>query len=59
VVKPTIENGFNYKALHWADLPRRTVEAEEQAQACPEPAAQPALARVHDRSRGRAMAEAG
>jgi hypothetical protein len=21
VVKPTIENGFNYKALHWADLP--------------------------------------
>jgi len=23
VVKPTIENGFNYKALHWADLPLR------------------------------------
>jgi hypothetical protein len=23
VVKPTIENGFNYKALHWADLPAR------------------------------------
>jgi hypothetical protein len=21
VVKPTIENGFDYKALHWADLP--------------------------------------
>jgi len=21
VVKPTIENGFNYKSLHWADLP--------------------------------------
>lgn len=59
VVKPTIENGFDYKALHWADLPRRTVEAEEQAHACPQPEAQPALARVHDRSRGRAMAEAG
>ena len=59
VVKPTIENGFNYKALHWADLPRRAIEAEEQAHACPEPVAQPALARVHDRSRGRAMAEAG
>ena len=59
VVKPTIENGFDYKALHWADLPRRTVEAEEQAHACPQPVAQPALARVHDRSRGRAMAEAG
>ena len=27
VVKPTIENGFNYKALHWADLPVRTVDA--------------------------------
>jgi hypothetical protein len=21
VVKPTIRQGFNYKALHWADLP--------------------------------------
>src|ERR1700686_955885 len=21
LVKPTIENGFNYKAMHWADLP--------------------------------------
>jgi hypothetical protein len=21
VVKPTIENGFSYKKLHWADLP--------------------------------------
>ncbi|MGB9364843.1 MAG: lipo-like protein, partial [Xanthobacteraceae bacterium] len=21
VVKPTIENGFEYKKLHWADLP--------------------------------------
>jgi hypothetical protein len=21
VVKPTIRRGFNYKALHWADLP--------------------------------------
>src|SRR6478672_7434281 len=26
VVKPTIENGFDYKALHWADLPLPPVE---------------------------------
>jgi len=26
VVKPTIENGFEYKKLHWADLPLRPVE---------------------------------
>ena len=26
VVKPTIVNGFNYQALHWADLPRRLTE---------------------------------
>jgi hypothetical protein len=24
VVKPTIENGFDYRRLHWADLPRKT-----------------------------------
>jgi Permuted papain-like amidase enzyme, YaeF/YiiX, C92 family len=29
VVKPTIERGFNYKALHWADLPRRTADDRE------------------------------
>jgi permuted papain-like amidase YaeF/Yiix C92 family enzyme len=28
VVKPTIENGFEYKKLHWADLPMRPVEDE-------------------------------
>ena len=28
VVKPTIENGFEYKKLHWADLPLPPVEAE-------------------------------
>ena len=22
MVKPTIRQGFNYKALHWADLPQ-------------------------------------
>jgi len=26
VVKPTIENGFNYKSLHWADLPLPPVD---------------------------------
>jgi hypothetical protein len=25
-VKPTIENGFEYRKLHWADLPARPVE---------------------------------
>jgi len=33
VVKPTIENGFDYKALHWADLPRRSLEAPDPADA--------------------------
>jgi Permuted papain-like amidase enzyme, YaeF/YiiX, C92 family len=33
VVKPTIENGFNYKALHWADLPLRS--ADEGAEMMP------------------------
>ena len=31
VVKPTIENGFEYKKLHWADLPMRPVENEAPA----------------------------
>jgi hypothetical protein len=26
VVKPTIENGFSYKKLHWADLPLPPLE---------------------------------
>jgi hypothetical protein len=31
VVKPTIENGFEYKRLHWADLPLPpTLEDAEQ-----------------------------
>jgi hypothetical protein len=29
VVKPTIENGFEYKKLHWADLPLRPIEEVE------------------------------
>jgi hypothetical protein len=29
VVKPTIENGFEYKHLHWADLPLRPLEEEQ------------------------------
>ena len=28
VVKPTIENGFEYKRLHWADLPLPPMEDE-------------------------------
>ena len=31
VVKPTIEHGFEYKRLHWADLPLRPVEDESLA----------------------------
>jgi hypothetical protein len=31
VVKPTIERGFDYRSLHWADLPRPHAEAEEAA----------------------------
>ena len=34
VVKPTIRQGFNYKALHWADLPR----AIEGVSLAPQPA---------------------
>ncbi len=32
VVKPTIRGGFNYKAMHWADLPRPPAADEENAQ---------------------------
>ena len=35
VVKPTIENGFEYKRLHWADLP---LPPEEEAVPTIEPA---------------------
>jgi hypothetical protein len=31
VVKPTIENGFEYKNLHWADLPLPLIEEEPPA----------------------------
>ena len=30
VVKPTILNGFNYKAMHWADLPLPPEEGEKR-----------------------------
>ncbi len=33
VVKPTILGGFNYKAMHWADLPLPLAEDEEEAAA--------------------------
>jgi hypothetical protein len=35
VVKPTIENGFEYKKLHWADLPLRPVEEVEAPSVAP------------------------
>jgi hypothetical protein len=38
VVKPTIERGFNYKALHWADLPRRLQPQDETLESADEPA---------------------
>jgi hypothetical protein len=38
VVKPTIERGFNYKGLHWADLPRRTADVDAVPQSDEEPA---------------------
>ena len=38
VVKPTIERGFNYKSLHWADLPRRLQPQDEPLDATNEPA---------------------
>jgi hypothetical protein len=43
VVKPTIENGFEYKRLHWADLPLAQPEeplatpAAEAGEATPKP----------------------
>jgi hypothetical protein len=46
VVKPGIENGFDYKALPWADLPRlEEAEAEDAAEASDERGF--ALARQH------------
>jgi hypothetical protein len=36
VVKPTIRQGFNYKALQWADLPRAPDDAQ-QASLAPQP----------------------
>jgi hypothetical protein len=42
VVKPTLERGFNYKAMHWADLPRPVATESEQLALAPridEPAA--------------------
>src|SRR6266403_2636364 len=38
VVKPTIENGFDYKRLHWADLPLPPVEDADEATLVPQPA---------------------
>ena len=38
VVKPTIENGFDYRRLHWADLPRpeHPVQVEDEAPLVPQ-----------------------
>ena len=38
VVKPTIEDGFDYKKLHWADLPLPPDEDEAEADMRAEPA---------------------
>ena len=35
VVKPTIENGFDYRALHWADLPRAEHPEQVDEEAVP------------------------
>jgi len=43
VVKPTIENGFDYRALHWADLPRRAHAAYEDGGLLPDGGEQPAF----------------
>ena len=43
VVKPTIENGFDYQALHWADLPRRKSQAEGASDLVPQGAEEPAV----------------
>jgi hypothetical protein len=53
VVKPTLENGFNYKKMHWADLPMRLDEPGEPVTLVPDfaPAPQPVR-----RQRGRAAA---
>jgi hypothetical protein len=55
VVKPTIENGFNHRRLHWADLPRRSADLDEPEGEVAEPAVTlaPQL-----KSRQRAFAEA-
>ena len=55
VVKPTVERGFDYKTLHWADLPARS-EAPRAAEATLVPAMAPAAAPAARRRRSRAMA---
>jgi hypothetical protein len=47
VVKPTIENGFDYRRLHWADLPRpeQPMQVEDEAPLVPQHAAVPARQR--------------
>jgi len=54
VVKPTIENGFQYKKLHWADLPLPPVE--EEAPPSVEPGDAPLVPQVTQRRRRRMIA---
>jgi hypothetical protein len=49
VVKPTLENGFDYKKMHWVDLPMRLEEPGSEATLVPDFA--PALRPVHPRKR--------
>jgi Permuted papain-like amidase enzyme, YaeF/YiiX, C92 family len=56
VVKPTIETGFDYKRLHWADLPRH---AGSPSNAAPRSIEEPAVTLVPENPRTRAVAQAG
>jgi hypothetical protein len=42
VVKPTIANGFNYKALRWATSPQTTIDGPAGAEAIDAPLTEPA-----------------
>ncbi len=39
VIKPTLRQGFDYKAMHWADLPQPIASAPPQPAAAADPAA--------------------
>jgi hypothetical protein len=55
VVKPTVENGFDYKTLHWADLPARAEAPAPEATLVP--ALVPVAASAERGRRRRALAD--